>query len=236
MAVGLLLGALWRHRWRRRACPRCPWEHSSPRRTAPPRCVTPPPRLPLSAPFPHFPHVIAIPSSSAAVAAQVFQGECCAGSDVWSLGLCVLEMATAEHPWPGRAVRGRRAVSSGDAGARALYRLIWCGFPCVPLSTCLEEERGRAAHLQHGKGSGVTPPPSPLHHHTQNLAVMLGSEGGGCIRLPHGSTAPQPPELQPCQDQHRDNLLAGAAPHSGRARPPRYATASPVDSSSSFRA
>eukprot|EP00668_Euglena_longa_P004684 GGOE01005467.1.p1 GENE.GGOE01005467.1~~GGOE01005467.1.p1 ORF type:complete len:494 (+),score=111.05 GGOE01005467.1:37-1482(+) len=32
-------------------------------------------------------------------APEVFQGECCAGSDVWSLGLCVLEMATAEHPW-----------------------------------------------------------------------------------------------------------------------------------------
>ena len=30
---------------------------------------------------------------------QVFQGECCALSDVWSLGLSVIELATGDHPW-----------------------------------------------------------------------------------------------------------------------------------------
>ena len=38
-------------------------------------------------------------ATHAAARPQVFQGECCATSDVWSLGLTVIELATSEHPW-----------------------------------------------------------------------------------------------------------------------------------------
>jgi serine/threonine protein kinase len=77
-------------------------------------------------------------------APEVFQGECCALSDVWSLGLSVIELATGDHPWRRNNVTSNTEIICILAQRRC---------PVVPdlLASCVQDFISQCIRWEHAQ-------------------------------------------------------------------------------------